>query len=362
MSAVVVLVIDGWGAKHLGPLGNTWIESPALNQFASQSWLWQSTYGYPTLAQAYDALWGAPLADLSERWHTRLFADDVEVLDHRGSAVFGEQSRWDVRGTSTLAAHWEETLAAQFFAQVAMDMASLPDKTLSWYHFSGMRSSWDAPYEYRSHYADEEDAAPSRDAAVPSWGCTAGVDPDELHALRCAYAGQVSLVDQCLEGLLTVWQQTQDTLLLLLAPRAFPLGEHQVVGWDAPCLYGEMLHVPCMVGYPGGTRASQRDLGIRTLADVPVVLDGWLRGQVETLPPCPYLIRQQAEQVLLRTPLWQFHLGRQASELYVKPDDQHEVNNVADRCADLVEAAQAFVEQASAGAAALPSVLEQLPA
>ena len=140
--AAVVLVVDRLGTGFLGPFGNTWIESPALNRLASQSWLCQNAYGYPLLSQAYDALWAAPWESLNARWQTRLFADDAEVLDHRRSAEFAEQSCWHLDRPSELASRWEETLAALFFAQMAMDMAELPQNTVSWYHFSGLRSAW----------------------------------------------------------------------------------------------------------------------------------------------------------------------------------------------------------------------------
>ena len=52
-------------------------------------------------------------------------------------------------------------------------------------------------------------------------------DPDQLLALRWAYAAQVSLLDRCLEALLE-WFDAQpaarETLLVLLGSRGYPLG------------------------------------------------------------------------------------------------------------------------------------------
>ncbi len=59
-------------------------------------------------------------------------------------------------------------------------------------------------------------------------------------------------------------------------------------------------------------------------------------------------------ELLLRTAAWQARFGQwtddmeedlAASQLFVKPDDQAEVNDVSNRCADVTEAAWLFLQE-----------------
>ena len=39
--SAIILVVDRLGAGHLGPYGNTWVETPALNRLAAESVLFE---------------------------------------------------------------------------------------------------------------------------------------------------------------------------------------------------------------------------------------------------------------------------------------------------------------------------------
>lgn len=54
----VVIVIDRLGAGFLGPYGNTWIDTPAMNQLASESLLFEyATADSSDLNLLYRAYW-----------------------------------------------------------------------------------------------------------------------------------------------------------------------------------------------------------------------------------------------------------------------------------------------------------------
>ena len=74
-------------------------------------------------------------------------------------------------------------------------------------------------------------------------------------------AGQVALADMCLGMLLDCLDEHRlrgETLFVATSPRGYPLGEHRRVG---PCdepLYGELLHVPLLIRFPGSKHALVR--------------------------------------------------------------------------------------------------------
>ena len=108
MPSAVVLVIDGLGAGHVGPYGNTWIDTPAFNCLATESLLAERAWStFPTPEDCYQALWrganafGCPAAPFAESSllnlldqrgvATKLCTDDPTLIDHRWASGFSEQ-------------------------------------------------------------------------------------------------------------------------------------------------------------------------------------------------------------------------------------------------------------------------------
>ena len=58
-------------------------------------------------------------------------------------------------------------------------------------------------------------------------------------------------------------------------------------------------------------------------------------------------IRGNAAEIAIRTPAW-FLRGVETPELFAKPDDRWEVNNVAQRCMEVVEGLQEGMAQYAA--------------
>jgi arylsulfatase A-like enzyme len=130
------------------------------------------------------------------------------------------------------------------------------------------------------------------------------------------------------------------------------LGEHGVVGAVRPSLHEEVIHLPLLLRLPRGAGAGRHVAALTQAVDVgPTLAEAFgvsLPGaQGHSLVP---LARGEAEQVrayacaglriggavewALRTPEWGFLLpagteeGARGPQLYVKPDDRWEVNNV----------------------------------
>ncbi|MBY0522144.1 MAG: sulfatase-like hydrolase/transferase [Gemmataceae bacterium] len=188
-----------------------------------------------------------------------------------------------------------------------------------------------------------------------------------LARLQRSYAGAVAFFDAGLELLLEDLRKRgrlDDMTVIVTSDRGFPLGEHGVVGDFRPWLHDELIHAPLIVRLPGAAHAGQRvgsltqalDLMPTLLAafDVPIPPDihghdlaPLVRGEVEHVRDyaCSGLSIGERIEWALRTPEWSFLLPilqavedvPRVPQLFVKPDDCREVNNLLQHNQDLAE-------------------------
>lgn len=380
MPSAVVLAIDGLGAKHLGPYGNTWIETPAFNRLATDSLLLDGLYAsQPDQQQTCERWWGygpdGLMKTLNEHGiHTQLLSDEPELFDYPAAAPFAQQDKLEPPQGVHLAHEWDETHTANFFAQAIQAIENAPPNHLLWLHSRGFQNPWDAPYGYRQQFVDEDDPDATGSSQVPSLQLDADYDPDTLHEIQCAFAGQVVLVDQCLAVLQSVIRdiaKQQDVLFMVSATRGFPLGEHLQVGYQpTDLLYHEQLAVPALIRYPNGEMAMKRRGNLAEFHDLGECLGRWL---LQNRPSTDWNQRQYSvcragDRYLLRTPAWHIKFNQlsndreqdlKTAELYLKPDDQNEVNDVSDRCEPVVDAGREFLlaAETSEDVRAVPEIL-----
>jgi arylsulfatase A-like enzyme len=184
--------------------------------------------------------------------------------------------------------------------------------------------------------------------------------------LQNTYAAAVTALDAQLGILLDQLEgagSLEETLIWLTANRGLALGEHGFVGTYRPWLHEEVLHLPSIIRWPGGAEPGLRLAGLTQPVDfLPTLLDLFglpvpevhgtsllplLRGEKEAVRPyaCAGLQIGGAIEWALRTPDWAFLLPvrpaegdpPRASQLYVKPDDRWEVNNVYQHHLELAE-------------------------
>ncbi len=225
-----------------------------------------------------------------------------------------------------------------------------------WGHLAGLGTLWDAPLEFRFRYHEEGDPQPPFSAEVPSRLLAKGHDPDEVLGYQQTYAGQVSLLDACLGGLMEFLENNplgQETLLIVLSARGFPLGEHRRLGGCDEALYEELIHTALLLRFPDENRCaaarSRPGSASGSLGDAPgLARDCRAAGRAWAGSLLP-LIRDEADllhdrlclvngsgNVAIRTPAWYLREGTEP-ELYAKPDDRWEVNNVVGRCDEVAE-------------------------
>ena len=353
---VICLVVDRLQAGMLGPYGNTWVRTLHVDRLAAQSFVFdQAIACNPSLAAVLDDLW--PAEFFGNRPAT-LITDDPAVNSHPSAALFAEKRLIEPASEFLEASDIATTQLAEFFRQSVEWLGGRQDPFCLFLHTRGMAGPWDAPWALREQYADEEDPRPPEFVVPPEHFLAPGYDPDELLGIQHAYAGQVSVFDTCLGVLLDALEESPfaaSTLFVLVGARGFPLGEHLRVGPCDAALYNELVHVPLLVRSPGDVGALARSQALVTHRDLPPLLTDWLELTVEGSPsPAPRLsshIRGEPNvgrdhlrfssnlDRAIRTPAWYLRESGEGStvkhELYVKPDDHWEVNDIADRCPEI---------------------------
>lgn len=360
------MVVDGLHAGMVGAYGNSWIPTRRFDQLACDSFLFDQAYlDSPALDQAYRSLWyargatqpGEP-ADAScsfpsllskAGWHTALLTDAAEVSGFAPAGVFAEQHciEHDACGTAVDA---RQTQTGQLLAAAAEWVATAPRPFALWLHARAFHGPWDAPFELRNRFAEEDDPEPPTFVEVPELWLPADFDPDQLLGITHAYAGQMLALDESLGTFLEALDQSQlagTTQLTLVAPRGFALGEHLRVGKGDEALFNEVSQLVWLMRFPDGRGKLARSQALAQLTDLPRMLLDYLgveraplgagsastlldvmAGRAEELRDRLCLISQHDRG--LRTSAWylrQPHGG--PPELYAKPADRWEVNEVS---------------------------------
>jgi len=373
-TSAVVVVIDRLGAGWLGPYGNTWLDTPNFNRLAARSVLCETVIAdTPDLSGAYRGYWTGRHAMEPENEGRRglaelataagatavLVSDDRQVVEHPLAGKFGDRRLLPANSAARPAQTIEQTELFSLFDAAHQALREQTRPFLLWIHARGMSGPWDAPLELRYQFADEEDPDPPSFVEPPSIVLPEDFDPDELLGFVHAYAGQVALADMCLELLLNGLDEhplRDETILVVTSPRGYPLGEHQRVGPCDNSLYGEVLHVPLFVQSPDDGLALMRSRQViqsRELSSLVSESCGWhVSGGRQASALLRELYGESPEtanvacavgpaQRAIRTPAW---FLRELStddgpqrELFAKPDDRWEANEVSSRCSDIVE-------------------------
>jgi len=368
------LTLDRLHAGYLGPYGNTWVATPALDRLAFESFLFDQalidSVELDSLCRSWWRGWHAQCpreADqqpsLPERLrdagtHTLLVTEEPELLNRPEVADFSDAIQLSAPEPLEPADELEDTWSAECFARLLDQVALLESPWFVWCHLGMLGRLWDAPMDLRRQFCEEGDPEPWSAVEVPQLALAPDHDPDELLAVSHAYAGQVAVLDACLGALrqfLLDDPAGRQTMLVIAGARGLALGEHGCVGPTGDPLFGEVVHLPLLLRFPDGLGAAARSPALVEPADLWATLGELLLP--DPPPPRPtarslltLLHEQQPAQPwrdrlaivgrggqrALRTPAWYLRTDEKV-ELYAKPDDRWEVNDVADRCQEVVD-------------------------
>jgi arylsulfatase A-like enzyme len=368
----IVMVIDRLHVGYLGAYGNTWVRSPAIDRLAAEGFVFDQAFiESPDLERFYAACWlgrhamalpqsGDAASSLPALLATRsipaiLLTDDHRVAEAGQAASFQEVVSLDLPECDRSAETVDQTRLARCFAGAIEFLESARGPFLLWCHFRGFSAPWDAPRQFRVAYHDEGDPDPPEWANIPNMVLPRDYDPDELLGFTHAYAGQVSVLDACVEVL---WESFQglpagrETALLLTSARGFPLGEHRRVGVCDEALYSELIHVPLLAWFNDRLGAADRSQAMVQTSDFCRTVLEWfnipygpspnsqsllplVRGDQESVRD-RVVIRGRGQERAIVTPAWYLRAAT-PPELYLRPDDRWEASDIADRCPEVVE-------------------------
>jgi hypothetical protein len=357
---VLVIVARGLQLSALSCYGNPWIDAPALDALAAEG-------------VVFDQHFADNLTEVRRVWRSARYpgqgADLLAVLRQRNitSHLIVDASRpgpahgadWDhveivqpIENDLPL----ETTLTA---IQTALDELNQRDDWLLWIELATLLQPWLPPEEYQTPYfadetpADEEEEENEQAEREPLELITQVIEgpidanDDELFVqLQSSYAAAITYLDGGIGRILDHLEDTLDeTLVVVTTDVGQSLGEHGVVG--VVDVHEENIHLPLLMRLPGGDAAGRRvaaltqavDLGA-TLADVFNVPLPTAQGF--TLLPLIYgdvdKVRDFAcawlpNAACLRNLEWalllpQLHGTEKAPQLFVKPEDRWEVNDV----------------------------------
>ncbi|MCL2744666.1 MAG: sulfatase-like hydrolase/transferase, partial [Planctomycetaceae bacterium] len=379
----IIISIDGLHRGFFGCFGNTWIQTPAADTLAAQSvlfdgyhtstlklsaslsslWNYRKTPVLQTLAeQGIETFWLTSSEALflnehtdgfSKRFYINRFDADLPV-DTLEQTEFYRSVLQLIETARRQTKHWKTNQDKQFFL---------------WMHLPGFRGLWDFPSSYRNkHRHIKDDPPPYMEVHPPKFLTVDSPEnigfylPDRIQSVVEAYSGGIAVLDDSLAMLLDAAENGDfgnNTAIILFSVRGFSIAEHGKIGITDD-YYSENIGLPLFIRFPQNICAENRSSVLLTQNDLAEFFTEIHSGIDKNPPHIASLVLENAEESSLRkyikfagtssqkaviTPDWFF---RQVSEtqlseqkvtfeLYVKPDDYWEVNNVASRCPEIVE-------------------------
>jgi len=357
--------------------------------------------------QGYDPL--VPEGDPRAR-HVRL--DDEPGLrlppeDDPDRALW--KNRWEqfLRNRAALQTDRQENTGVALTVKTAIEWLERrrggSDPFLLWLDIFSPHGPWDPPQPYRDQYVtvepDEFEAGEEGDLVedvseedteeidieqivalmdVPPGAVGEVISEAELFRLRRTYAGTVTLVDRWLGELFEAMRRLgrmDDTLLVFTSDQGEPLGEHGYVRRFRPWLYEELIHTPLIVRLPLGQHGGVRHQALVQSVDLlPTIVSALGLKPIDRDQASPHghdllpLIRgdrsklreyaclgMDVAEFAIRTHLWHLIVPIEtdpeeprSAELYRKPEDRWDQNNVIDQNPEVAEhlelALRRFVE------------------
>jgi hypothetical protein len=349
---ILVIAVDGLRAAALGAYGNTAYSTPALDQFAAESLLFDWWFADAVeLPAIYRSLWQADESlakSFAQHGYTStLVTDEPAIVACAGAAEFHECVQLPALDT-TRADDISQTALARLFAAAREQIGrTRAGPRFVWVHSRGMYGPWDAPLEMQDELLarEEGDPAPADVIDPPDLVLDDASDLDVAFRWSCAYAAQVMTLDACIEG---VCQSIDETardkwLVVLSGVRGFPLGEHGRVGGVDGRLGAEQLHVPMLWRFSDGSGMLSRSGKLLSLADLSPLLLSRRRGEFRVPDHHALFAVGPADQRSIRTVDWSLrseptNAGEEGRcQLFVRPDDRWEANDVAGLCPEVVE-------------------------
>lgn len=371
----VVVSLQGLSPAALEPYGCSWLHTEAFNRLASQSLVCErciadsllpdevlcslatgqhvATRRANSQAVDYQQIVGVPPLDAV------LITDDPEISRIPIAQAFGQHIISEPSGdlAQPVTENIEDTSLGQLFAQ-GMVAATDPEYRLVWVHATSLVRYWDAPAWLSP---PDEERVP--DATGPPTCLDAEtIDPDELLGWMNLYGRQVRLLDLLIGLLLDAIDnatEIPETMLVVTATESIPLGERGVLGMATDDCSSPRVHLPLFVRTSGNSAAVRLQRCCQS-HEVARTIQRWLAGEVltsqDSAPGSDLLaaampddwaqsqrstdwaltLDQNSAVCAFLTPHWNLLQTAGNVNLYRKPDDRFDVNDIASRAPEVV--------------------------
>jgi arylsulfatase A-like enzyme len=289
---VVVLTARGLQARALGPYGNAWVSTPALDRLAAggvvfdwhladradaagaaRAWC-TGRYDLPVPGEPPAAL--PPAAWLATLRSAGITADLI-VDESRGEMpLFAEDREWDQVWHIEPDGEGSPLERCLDAAGAALESLADRDDWLLWIDLATVLPPWETPDDFLAPYFEEaaaeedededeheeeeeetEDEEEMEEPLTPLAEFPPGpIDPTDDHlflSLQSSYAAAVSYLDAGLGQLLEAIEESEggsEVAILFTSDAGYPLGEHAVVGPVRAWAHEERLHIPLLLRLP----------------------------------------------------------------------------------------------------------------
>ena len=368
----IVLVAHGWNIGWLGPYGNEWISTPALDQLAADGIVFDQHFAVCPSPEAvtqgfFSSRFGFTDSTVSQKsWFDALRSAGVGtslVLDLRWESPTESVGDWDrivklgEGGPATLTDAIREVIASGGH-----------NHELLWVETDWLLPPWVIDQELFDEYAmpelsDESARSETSSApwADPPFGPLPSKDIETWERLQNSFAAVVTAFDEEIAELMQTLGNRDDRLLMVTSSFGLPLGEHGSIGWEDASPHEALIHLPLLVQIPSGAEKGRRvgeftqslDLGptLLELFGLPVLEN--LHGQSllprlhgKSGPKREYAVSGVGPWRAIRMPEWAALFGPDSvGKLYRKPDDRWEVNDACHQHDKWCEYLAAFVKE-----------------
>jgi len=377
----VVLTCDGLAISALGAYGSSWLETPAIDALAALGTVYDRVIithddTLETLARFWsDRLAGSGAAECFLTAGPAA-ADLSRLAEQKGfSQCTIVEAIPDMTCPCVPAEDIESTAMGKLFVPLLERIAEPDDWSTLWVHCDTLVRIWDAPSEWvAGDDSDNEGIEPPSDIGqwlmedfeaasnpkaevdpidhspppffddciVPRVAIPKDAHPDLITSWMDTYGLQVRALDQWI-GIVaeTIAAHGDDIAILLVGTSGFCLGQNGWVGHRAGPIRSPQIHVPVIVGDQHGYGI--RMPGVRPLDGIVGELKtgdratpaAWAMDDDDGRPSVPTITPRATSVVTTGT--WFYVREGDESRLFVKPDDREDVNDIADRCRDVVD-------------------------
>ena len=349
---LLLVSVDALNLNFLGPYGCTWLPTPGFDELAAHGVTFDQTIvsNLSLEASLADLANAMPVAQVS------FMTDDAATSTWVNQQGFSNVDIIQTETTDPPAASLETTAMFRSVQHALTAFRASQPLPLYWLHLGSLRSTWDAPISMRENLFDEELGDPPVWSRPESTNEPVELDADDRLRWQVCYGAQIQCLDFCVQWIVREandWPVTP--LIVLVGSRGCNLGGHGTILDDS--IWSENCHVPCIIA-DVRRQDCHRLPPLTSLAGIGAWISRVIAGKQEL--PSEYseasdpgrvetadrLVIQSSKERALRTDHWFLRLpSRGLPQLFVKPDDRHEINELSSRLPEITQELKKVAEQ-----------------